>query len=75
MMARIAGIATQKNTKGEITHVTIDVKKHREIITPVLEKLGVIEKSKFVSEWENAISIEEFRERSIDFVKSLPWDK
>lgn len=61
-MARIAGIATKKNRKGEITHVTIDVKKHRDTITPMLEQLGVIRESSFEEEWERGgITVEELR--------------
>ncbi len=61
-MARIAGIATKKNQKGEITHVTIDVKKHRDTITPMLEQLGVIKESSFEEEWERGgMTVEELR--------------
>lgn len=45
-MTRIAGITTQKNTKGEITHVTINVKKHQQVM-PMLNELGIIEKLSF----------------------------
>ena len=62
-MARIAGIATKKNTRGEITHVTIDVQKHRELITPMLYELGVIEKTTFQQECESAIPLEAFRKK------------
>ncbi len=57
-MPRIAGVATQKNTKGEITHITIDVKKHKEFVAPMLAQLGVKEKTKFEKDWERGISIE-----------------
>ncbi len=62
-MARIAGIATKKNTKGEITHATINVQKHRALITPMLYELGIIEKGAFEEECEQAISLEEFRKK------------
>lgn len=62
-MPRIAGIATKKNTKGEITHVTINVEKHREVITPMLYELGVIVKTKFQKECESAITLEDFRKK------------
>ena len=73
-MARIAGIKTQKNTRGEITHVTIDVKKHQGVM-PMLKELGVISKTKFQIECEAALTIEEARERSNTFIESLPWKK
>ena len=62
-MPRIAGIATKKNIKGEITHVTINVEKHRAVITPMLYELGIIEKNKFQQEIDGAITLEDFRKR------------
>jgi hypothetical protein len=58
-MPRIAGIVTEKNAKGEITFVTINVKKHRKTIMPVLEKMGVVEKSKFMQDFEKGVSVKE----------------
>jgi hypothetical protein len=62
-MSRIAGIATKKNSKGEITHVTINIQKHRDAITPMLYELGVIEKTKFQKECESAVTLEDFRKK------------
>ncbi len=56
-MSRIAGVVTEKNAKGEITFVTINVKKHKEAIMPFLEKVGVVENTKFMQEFDNAISV------------------
>ena len=72
-MARVAGITTQKNTKGEITHVTIDLKKRKEVI-PMLEELGVMEKTPFMQEFEKGITIEESRKRAHAKIDSL-WKK
>ena len=58
-MPRMAGITTKKNDRGKITHVTINVQKHRETITPVLLQLGVIEKTQFQKDCEGAITPEE----------------
>ncbi|WP_462218930.1 hypothetical protein [Ferruginibacter sp.] len=58
-MPRIPGVVTEKNAKGEITFVTINVKKHRETIMPVLEQMGVVEKSKFMQEFEKGIPVKE----------------
>ena len=55
-MAQVAGITTKKNTKGELTHVTINVKKHKEKITPLLEEFGVVKKSTFKQEWDDALA-------------------
>jgi hypothetical protein len=56
-MSRIAGIVTEKNAKGEITYVTINVKKHKAAIMPFLENVGVVEKTKFMQEFDKAISV------------------
>ena len=73
-MPRIAGVATQKNTKGEITHLTIDVKKHKDIVAPLLEQLGVKTKSKFEEDWERGVSLEEVRVNLHRRIKEL-WKK
>lgn len=73
-MSRVAGIATLENAKGEITHVTIDVKKHREVMTPILYQLGIIEESKFMKDFENGLTIEEARKSSHEFIKEL-WKR
>ncbi len=58
-MPRIAGVVTEKNAKGEITFVTINVKKHRETIMPVLQKMGVVGKSDFMQEFEKGVSVKD----------------
>jgi hypothetical protein len=60
-MARVAGISTQRDGRGEITHVTFDIKKHKETIMPVLKQLGVVEKTQFEIDCESAITLEEAR--------------
>ena len=54
-MAKIAGVKTTKNLSGEVTHITIDVKKHKEKL-PMLTEMGLIPKSKFMEEWDEAIA-------------------
>ena len=73
-MAEIAGITTQKNLAGKITHVTIDVKQHEDKITPLLYELGVLEKTAFQLECENGITPEELREHLLKTVHGL-WKK
>ena len=74
-MAQVAGITTNKNTKGELTHVTIDVKKHKDAIAPLLEQLGITTKTQFQIDRERGITIEEARALSIPHLKSLNWKK
>ena len=73
-MPRIAGVATKKNNRGEITHVTINVEKHRALITPMLYELRVIEKTTFQQECEQAIPFEDFRKKMHKRVKAA-WQK
>ena len=73
-MPRIAGVATQKNTKGEITHLTIDVKKHKDIVAPLMEQLAVKATSKFEEDWERGITLEEARANLHGRIKEL-WKR
>lgn len=50
-MARIAGVTTQKDSKGNPAIITINLKKHPEAV-PVLKNLGLIEKSDLRKEVE-----------------------
>lgn len=61
-MIQAEGITTLKNDEGEITHVTIDVQKHKEAL-PLLKQLGLLEKTQFEIDCENGTSIEESRKR------------
>jgi hypothetical protein len=72
-MPQVAGVTTKKNIKGDVTHVTINVKKHKEMI-PLFKEMGIIQKTSFQKECEDAISIEEFRVRVHSKLKDL-WHK
>lgn len=43
-MPNVKGITTKKNEEGKITHVTIDVEEYKDVISPMLYELGVMEK-------------------------------
>lgn len=73
-MPDVKGITTTKNEAGKITHVTIDVQEYKDVITPMLYELGVIEKSAFQIECEKGISIEESRKKIHTKIDSL-WQK
>jgi selenocysteine-specific translation elongation factor len=73
-MPDVAGITTQKDTEGKITHVTIDVQQHKDKITPMLYELGVIEKTAFQIECDNGITPEELRAHLLTTDRSL-WKK
>ena len=73
-MARIAGIKTEKDQSGHVTSVTIDVKKHKEIV-PVLQQMGLLEKTQLEKDCEEGMSVEEFSERIKTHIDGLPWKK
>jgi hypothetical protein len=74
-MARIAGIQTKKNSKGEITHVTIDVRKHKQAV-PFLTQIGALEEDDFEREWNDPanMTIEEAKAKSLAHIDAL-WDR
>lgn len=75
-MARIAGIQFKDNARGTHTHVTIDLKKHGEKIKPFLEEIGAVEQDEFDKEWaKGGYTVEEARQKTISFIRSLPWKK
>lgn len=73
-MPQVAGVKTKKNLKGEVTHVTFDISKHKETITPILNQLGVIPKTDFQKRCDNAVSVEEARKISINHLREI-WKK
>ena len=73
-MADVKGITTTKNEAGKITHVTIDVNEYKDVITPMLYELGVMEKSAFQIECDKGSSIEESRKKIHAKIDSL-WQK
>lgn len=73
-MPQLAGVKTKKNFKGEVTHVTFNVKKHKETITPILNQLGIIPKTDFQKRCENGVSVKEARKISINHLRSI-WKK
>lgn len=70
------GIETKLNKKGEITHITIDVKKHKDII-PLLTEKGFIEEDDFDKEWKNPtnMTLEEAKRRMLENIEKFPWKK
>jgi selenocysteine-specific translation elongation factor len=73
-MPNVKGITTIKNIEGKITHVTIDVEEYKDVITPMLYELGVMEKTAFQIECEKGISPEDLRKHLLTTVDNL-WKK
>jgi hypothetical protein len=78
-MARIAGIRTEKDLKGNITSVTFDLKKHAAKIMPILVEMGAIEEDDFEKEWKEAqktgYTPEEFRKAMYETISKWEWKK
>ena len=73
-MAATAGIKTIKNLKGQITHITVDVRKHKNVI-PMFTDAGILPKTKFQLECERGTPLEEARQELLAYVRSFPWKK
>lgn len=74
-MARIAGISTEKDFKGNIKKVTFDFKKHEAKLRPILEELGAIEEDEFDKDFREGITIEESRKRMYSLIDKQWKDK
>ena len=74
-MARIAGITTDKDPKGNIKKVTFDFKKHEVTLRPILEKLGAIEEDEFDKDFSEGTPIDEAFAKLRTTIRSWKWDK
>jgi hypothetical protein len=77
-MARIAGVTTHKDEKGNLTHVTINKKKHPEAVE-ALKGVGLLEKTSLQKEMDvnpgNYRTVDEVFDRLEETVKSWEWEK
>jgi hypothetical protein len=74
IMASIAGVTTKKNAREQITHVTVDVRKHKEVI-PMFNEIGLMPKTKFQEQCEKGTLADVARQELIAHVRSFPWKK
>ena len=72
-MAAIAGVTTKKNAKGQLTHVTVNVKKHTAVI-PMFKELGLLSKTTFQKERENGITVNQLKDSLLEQIDEL-WSK
>jgi len=72
-MARVAGIQIEKDNKGRVAYVRINIKKHPEFI-PQLEQLGAISEDEFEKMWSKGISVDQLRESVYKHIDEL-FDK
>jgi hypothetical protein len=75
VMARIAGIKFENDTKGNRRYVRIDLKKHSADITPFLEKVGAVEQDDFERRWAEGLTPEEFKKQMHEHIDSWDWSK
>lgn len=73
-MTRIAGIQTETDLKGNLKKITIDVKKHPQAIN-ALKEAGILPKTPFEIECENAIPAEVVFEKLREKIKHHKWEK
>jgi hypothetical protein len=73
-MARVAGIQFNKTPGGKIKSVTIDLKKHGEVINTLLEKLDAIEEDEFEKKWrKGGITVDRLWESFLFKVRNHKW--
>jgi len=74
-METVQGIRFENDANGKPISVHIDLEKYGTIIEPFLEQIGVIsDEDKFEKDWENAISLKEAKQISIDKIRGW-WKK
>ena len=72
-MQKIKGIEIDKNSQGEDAFIRIDLQKFGKQLQPFLEEVGLLEDD-FEKEWENALTLDEAKAKSIEKVRSW-WKK
>lgn len=72
-MTTVAGIEIEKNAKGQDVFIRIDLKKYGKKLQPFLQEIGVVE-DVFEEEWQNALTIEEAKEKSLKKIREW-WKK
>jgi hypothetical protein len=73
-MADVAGVKMKRDSSGRITEVTIDTIQHPQAVE-WLQNEGLLEKASFGEEFEQALTLEEARQKTIEAIKSFPWKK
>jgi BMFP domain-containing protein YqiC len=73
-MIDIEGIETQTNKDGQITHLTLDVEKYKDILAPIMNQLALSEKEAFDNKWRKGISPEELKQNLHKRIEKL-WAK
>lgn len=70
-MTDITGIAIRKNEEGKVTHITFDVDQHKEFLQPVLENLGIVEKTRFRQDFENSMTADQVQASAYGIIDQL----
>ncbi|MFN8236941.1 MAG: hypothetical protein U0T77_02125 [Chitinophagales bacterium] len=75
-MANIAGIQIEKNSKGQNTHIRINLKKYGKQLEPFLQQIGVLPSGdEFEKEWNNSLSKDDLIKKVRKHIDTLPWKK
>jgi hypothetical protein len=59
----------EKDSKGNISKVTFDLKKHGKEVMPILVKLGAVEEDAFEKEWKEGVPVEKAFDMLIENIK------
>jgi hypothetical protein len=73
-MIDIEGIEAQTNKDGQITHLTLDVEKYKDILVPIMNQLALSEKEAFDNKWKKGISPEKLKQNLHKRIEKL-WAK
>lgn len=68
IMKNVEGVEIEKNDKGEDAFIRIDLNRYGEQLRPFLEEIGALEFD-FEKEWENSLTLEEAKLKSIEMMK------
>lgn len=70
-MSRVAGIQFEKDSRGRMAYVRINLKKYGNEIKPFLSSVGAIDEDQFEKDWANSITLDEMQNRLLPRIKKL----
>ncbi len=72
-MTQVEGIQFNRNSSGVIKSVTFDLKKHGDLIKPILDNLGVIEDLEGVE--KESVSVETAKKEMVSHLQNFQLKK
>ena len=74
-MAHISGIKLHRTPTGKIKSVTFDMKKHGDLLQPILKQVGAVEEDDFEKRWREGYTVEEVFNGLMEKIDGMKWDK